>query len=221
MTDHDIRRKDEKLEEKISDYGKVEEMPNQSVAFVKLLQKIAVAANEASTIENAMQFALDEICAHTGWPVGHVYLTDSTGELAPTSIWHLENPERFESLRNVTLATRLTSGVGLPGRVLANGKPAWIMDVTEDPNFPRAKLAKDIGVKSGFAFPVLIGTEVAAVLEFFSEEAVEPNEPLLEVMAHIGTQLGRVVERRRAEETLMESLERLAKRTVMRQSLVV
>jgi Signal transduction histidine kinase regulating C4-dicarboxylate transport system len=128
-----------------------------------------------------------------------------TGELIPTEIWHLEEPERFEIFRKVTENTRFTSGVGLPGRVLANGKPAWVIDVTRDSNFPRAKQAEDIGVKVGFAFPVLVKTEIVAVLEFFSEEAMEPDERLLGIMTHIGTQLGRVVERKRGEEVLRKA----------------
>ena len=181
-----------------------EEVLHQKTAFIQLLQEIAVAANESLTIENAMQVALDKLCAHTGWPVGHVYLLadDNTGELVPSTIWHLEGGKRFETFRKVTEATRFDRGVGLPGRVLASGKPAWIIDVTKDPNFPRAKLALKIGVKAGFAFPVLIGKEVVAVLEFFSQEAIEPDNSLLEVIAHIGTQLGRVIERKRAEESV-------------------
>jgi PAS domain S-box-containing protein len=80
--------------------------------------------------------------------------------------------------------------------------------VTKDTNFPRAQAAAGISVKAAFGFPVLVGTEVVAVLEFFSEEAGEPDESLLEVMGHIGTQLGRVVERQRAQEALRESQER-------------
>ncbi|MCH8269458.1 MAG: response regulator, partial [Acidobacteria bacterium] len=176
----------------------------RETAYVQLLQVVAVAANEASTVEGALQVCLDQVCAHTGWPVGHVYLPakDSTGELAPTTLWHLEDRERFDKFRKVTEATRFAPGIGLPGRVLASGKPAWIIDVTKDPNFPRAKLAKDIGVKAGFGFPVLVGKEVVAVLEFFSQEAVEPDEPLLEIMAPIGTQLGRAIERKQAEEEI-------------------
>jgi GAF domain-containing protein len=49
---------------------------------------------------------------------------------------------------------------------------------------------------------VLAGASVVAVLGFFSSAAVEPVEPLLKAMAHIGTQLGRVFERQRAEEEL-------------------
>jgi signal transduction histidine kinase len=48
--------------------------------------------------------------------------------------------------------------------------------------------------------PVLVRREVAAVLEFFMTEAAEPDEWLLGVLRQVGTQLGRVVERERAEQ---------------------
>ncbi len=179
---------------------------------VKLLQEIAVVANQASSIEEALQFTLDRVCAHTGWPVGHVYVTadDSREELVSAKIWHLNYPERFETFRRVSESAQFIPGVGLPGRVLAMGKPAWIVDVNKDPNFPRAKIAKDIGVKAGFGFPILVGKEVVGVLEFFAEHAAQPDEGLLEIMGHIGTQLGRVIERKRAEESIRKSEERYA-----------
>src|SRR5205823_5254224 len=61
------------------------------------------------------------------------------------------------------------------------------------------------GVRAGFGFPVLVGAEVVAVLEFFTNEALEPDEAVLDVMANIGTLLGRVVERSRAQEALRSS----------------
>ena len=66
-------------------------------------------------------------------------------------------------------------------------------------------MAEDIGVRAGFAFPVLIGNEVAAVLEFFCKEAVQPDENILEIMAQVGSQFGRILERKRAEEALWKS----------------
>ena len=65
----------------------------------------------------------------------------------------------------------------------------------EHRNFPRNQLARDLGVRSAFGLPVLVGSRVAAVLEFFTTESVEPDESLLQVMGQIGTQIGRVVER--------------------------
>ncbi len=49
---------------------------------------------------------------------------------------------------------------------------------------------------------MLVGREVAGVLEFFSDRPLSPDGALLEAMANVGTQLGRVVERERAAEAL-------------------
>jgi PAS domain S-box-containing protein len=167
--------------------------------FMQLQRTIAVAANEAATAEDAFRRCLEEVCALTGWPVGHVYeRPEGADHLVPTSIWYLDDHERYQTFRTVTEASPLKIGVGLPGRVLPSGKPAWIVDVTKDGNFPRARAAIDIGVRGGFAFPVKVGAEVVAVLEFFSPAPKVPDEALLDVMADIGTQLGRVVERERS-----------------------
>ena len=200
----------------ITERKEAEEALRWKNASQQLLQLVAVAANEATNVETALRSVLKEVCAYAEWPIGHVYLpaNDSSGQLRPTTIWQLQQPKRFETFKRVTEKTSFDPGVGLPGRVFSTGKPAWITDVTKDTNFPRAKLATDIGVKAGFGFPVLVGTEVVAVLEFFSSVAIEPDEPLLEVMAHVGTQLGRVFERERAEEKLRryhDNLEELVK----------
>jgi signal transduction histidine kinase len=67
----------------------------------------------------------------------------------------------------------------------------------------------ETGIRSAFAFPVLVGTEVAAVLEFFATTETEPEAELRDLVVNIGTQLGRVVERVRAEQALRESREAL------------
>jgi signal transduction histidine kinase/ActR/RegA family two-component response regulator/GAF domain-containing protein len=182
----------------------------EEAGYFKLLQAATEAANVEPTAEHALEAGLGLVCAHTGWPVGHVYLPakDGTGHLEPTATWHMSDPDRFATFRRVTEQTRFPPGVGLPGRVLAMGRPAWISDVTRDPNFPRAAQAEDIGVRGAFAFPILIGTEVAAVLEFFSDRTEPSNPRMLEVMGQIGIQLGRAVERGRAEAAGRRSGER-------------
>ncbi len=191
----------------ITERKQAEEALRERTTIVELLHKIAVDANQAQDIEEAMRNCLRAICAFTAWPIGHVYVRsqEPPDVLVPTEIWHLDDPERFATFRAVTQRATFERGVGLPGRVLASGEPAWITDVTKDSNFPRAKLAEQIGVRAGFAIPVLVGTRVEAVLEFFSAEAREPDKELLLVLNNIGVQVGRVVERKRAEEALRES----------------
>jgi PAS domain S-box-containing protein len=190
----------------VTERGAAERALEQEVAFVRLLQDVAVAANEAHTAEHALRTSIAEVCRVTGWPVGHVYLVsgDDPDVLRPSTIWHDDRPSAHEPFRRVTEATTLRRGVGLPGRVLATKQSAWVLDVTRDANFPRAGAAAESGLHAGLAFPVPIGADVAAVLEFFSPDAVAPDEALLDVLTHIGTQLGRVIERERAAEALRE-----------------
>ena len=180
----------------------------QKTTLIQLLQSVAIAAHEASSIEEATQVCLDLVCLHTGWPVGHVYFPTADGqELISSSVWHLSNPEQYAVLKQVTDATSFSPGVGLPGRVLASHSPVWISDVTQDENFPRARQVCEIGVKAAFAFPIQVGGDVAAVLEFFTDEACHSDKEILEVMAYVGTLLGHVVERQQSEMSLKKSEE--------------
>ncbi|MDT8305976.1 MAG: GAF domain-containing protein [Anaerolineae bacterium] len=180
--------------------------------FVRLLQQVAVAANEASTMEEALRFALEAICEHSGWPVGHVFFPGKSDPelLRASNIWYVTPPHEYTTFRELTARIPFASGVGLPGRVFTTKQPAWISDVNADEDFVRARQGADIGVRAGFAFPVLVGQEVVAVLEFFAPDVVAPDEAFLDVVAHIGTQLGRVAERERAAQALQERSEQLA-----------
>ncbi len=174
---------------------------------IALLEGIAVAANEAENVDEALHAALREICQYTNWPVGHVYTVseDDPELMVSTKLWYLEDPHRFVTLVRISESTHFRSGIGLPGRVLACKKAKWIEDVTEDRDFSRAKHANALGVKAGFAFPVLAKSRVAAVLEFFAVDAQPPHEDMLNIMSAIGTQLGRVIERHQAEHAMRTS----------------
>ena len=191
----------------ITERKRAEEALREKSAIVELLHKTAADANQAQDIDEAMRGCLDAVCAYTGWPVGHAYVRSSETPdlLVPTDIWHLDEPKRFATFRKVTKKASFEAGVGLPGRVMESGRSAWIVDVTADPNFPRAKQAKNIGVKAGFAVPVMVGGRVEAVFEFFAAQAVEPDAALLDILDNIGGQVGRVIERKQAEAEVRRS----------------
>jgi diguanylate cyclase (GGDEF)-like protein len=178
---------------------------------IQLLESIAVAANEAAGVSDAMKRALELVCRYANWPLGHLWLVaERHGErrFDSTAIWYdslsREGGGPVQDLRACTEESEFALGAGLPGRVVADAAPVWI-DVAGAGQDELPRLAKIVraGFASLFAFPVMIGAEVVAVLEFFSPEKQPAGESMLRLMAQIGTQLGRVIERRRAQDKLV------------------
>ena len=181
----------------------------QGSLAVDLLRTVAVATNDATTVEGALQVAIEEVCRHIGWPVGHVSLLRRGGtEVVPTDIWHVADHERFGAFRRVVAATRLPVGTGLAGRVAANRSSQWVQDMTSEVQLRGAALAPGLGVRTGFAVPAPLGDRSVAVLEFYSPDTVGGDHAMVDLVAEVGIELGRVAERKRAEDALRRNEER-------------
>src|SRR5262245_12938552 len=76
------------------------------------------------------------------------------------------------------------------------------------PNFPLRQTASDVGLQSGFAFPLNLGQKTVGVIEFFSCELRPPDKDLLCLMGGIGSQIGQFIERKAVELELRASEER-------------
>jgi len=176
-----------------------------------LLSQITAAANVAIDVDDTILTCLEEICEFSGWPVGHAYkLADTRSEkLVSTNLWCLEDPVKFQKFRKIMEMTTFPRGVGLPGRVLDSREPVWIADITRDPNIPVAKMSHTLGVKSGFAFPIMVDMKVAAVFEFYAEDVIEPSEQLVKIMTHVGKHIGEVFHRKQTEEKIEQSHQNL------------
>lgn len=166
--------------------------------FVSLLSDVTRAANAAFDPGPVVRLALERVCELMGWPLGHAWCV-TEGRLEPTDWWH-RTGEGFEAFVSATMDATLEMGEGLPGRVAAEGRPAWITEVGRDENFPRLRAAADDDLHSAAAFPVLVGEEVVAVLEFLTTDTYADDQRLEALMGNVGVQLGRVFERRRAIE---------------------
>lgn len=169
---------------------------------IELMHDVAVIANEADTTEEATQTCIDLICQRGNWQIGHAYFPTTGKEvtLIPSDIWYIEEEERFQSFKDITMRTEFKAGDGLPGIVLAQKKPIWGGKAREENrNLPRKIEARKLGLDSAIGLPVLVEGEVVAVLEFFYAGDFDPDQSLLQSLAHIGAQLGRVFERKKIE----------------------
>ncbi|MDP2228854.1 MAG: EAL domain-containing protein, partial [Moraxellaceae bacterium] len=174
---------------------------------LSLLQEVAAAANEADSVESVLQFAVDRICVHAGWPVGHALLADpdrADGLLA-LSVWHMRDLERYAPVKSLGDFARREAVSSIAHTALSSGQSVWSNDLASVDE-RHARLANAAGIQAGFAFPVKVGLDVVAVLEFFSEEHMTPEAALLDALEHIGTQLARVFERQqRHQERLLHA----------------
>ena len=177
--------------------------------IAELLADVSALANRASTTDEALRGVLGAVCRYTGWPSGHAYLV-SDGAAVATGIWHLEDPSDFSQLQAASAGAVFRAGEGLPGRVLALRAPTSTADIADPASsgvFPRASAAAEAGAHGGFAFPALLDDEVVAVLEFFASDTGHLAPELVEVMARIGTEVGRVVHRVALQHELSVSRE--------------
>jgi PAS domain S-box-containing protein len=173
------------------------------MALPRTEHRVARSLAETEDPRDALARGLRAIGESLGWSFGAVWQpADERPEaLRCIETWHAEGIEAHEFDQR-TRATGLDSGEGLPGRVWANGEPAWIADVLADANFPRARAARKAGLRAAFCFPVRSARGTLGVIEFFAGEPREPDSELLATMVALGDQIGQAVERRRDAEAL-------------------
>jgi ammonium transporter len=108
-----------------TEYNRVLAEIGRQTDSLQLLRRTAAAANESSTIDEALTVALDEVCRFTGWPIGHAFLAgrDDPDALQSTAIWHLSDEERFRAFREATESDPVGAAHGLAGVSFAVRRP--------------------------------------------------------------------------------------------------
>lgn len=154
----------------------------------------------ARSLEEVAKPILKSVCSNLFWTCAQLWVVDRTsGVLRRVEGWC--NPSMpGGDLDRLGETKVLQRGVGLPGRIWESGSPAWIEDLAADTNFPRAGVARYIGLYSAFGFPLIVGGEVSAVLELFSSDRRPANESTLTHAAALGALIGQFIERLTAEE---------------------
>ena len=176
-------------------------MRKQTEARSAVHHSVTRVLAESDTLRDAIPKILRVVCDLSHWDLGALWFVNEhehPASLSCVEIWHQLSVEPTEFSR-VTMQTVFTRGCGLPGRVWANGEPAWIPDVMQDTDFPRAPVAAQAHFHSAFAFPITINEKVLGVMEFFSHEIRPPDKDLLQVFVTVGSQLAQFIERKAAE----------------------
>jgi diguanylate cyclase (GGDEF)-like protein len=141
---------------------------------LELLEEIAAAANGARTLEDALDAAVEALRRHGCWTVGRSWVADARDEPLIDA-----GAELFDG----AVPAHVPPPDGLHERSRADGAAVW--------------------TRNGFAFPVLLGETVVAVLELRAAATRRPDPALARLSGHVAGHLERVAERVAARERIV------------------
>jgi PAS domain S-box-containing protein len=196
----------------VSDPGKLPAVLTREIEQARMRRRVGGAhklldAQQAITDHLAAGLEPDELCARVlttlgetlGWSFGAVWRpgTEAT-TLGCVSVWHaLDAREPVSAFAAQTPGLTFAPGQGLPGRVWAFRRTAWVADVARESNMPRGHEALRAGLVTAVAFPVAAADECLGVIEFYSSDSREPNAEIAAMFASVGNQLAQYLSRRR------------------------
>ena len=169
---------------------------------------------DARSIAEAIPRVIQIMCETLGYAYGARWVLDPTEHvLRSTESWCISELAVDEFRR------RSTSAVETPGKrgglnraVWATAAPVWIADVVQESTLKRRESAQQAGLRSAFAFPILVGGEFYGVMEFFGREVRPRDETILEIARTLGHQIGQFIARKQAEAALHEANDQLTRK---------
>jgi PAS domain S-box-containing protein len=163
-------------------------------------QAVARTLADADALGEAYPRVLQLMAERLGWAFAAAWEPGEDGKAPLRCVASWLGDDALEPFAGVSFSLALDPGEGLPGRVWDSGTPEWIQDVAVDPNFPRARVARDVGLHAALCFPARSDRGVVAVVELLDTATRDPDEDLLRTLTALGDQMGVAIERRRAEQ---------------------
>jgi PAS domain S-box-containing protein len=158
----------------------------------------------ASSLAAAAPAILEIVASQLNYRASLLWIVaDDEQVLRCVAHWERPTP-RGRGFGAISERTEFSAGAGLPGRVWSTKAAAWIADLEDDGNFPRLPHAREHGLRSAFAFPIMLRGQVCGVMEFFADQACPRDGELLQMAASLGYQIGEFLERIRAQQQLAD-----------------
>lgn len=194
-----VQRRTAQLEAANEELEKEIAVRKQSEARLATEHAITRTLADTQSLESAAPAILKTFCEHIEADICCLWqFNDSRTKLSCT---HLEygDAEDFAVFINETQRTKVSKGIGLPGSVWKKNAPVWLPNTVRGSNFPRAVFAASVGLHSAIGFPIKINKEFHGVIEFFTRRPLMPDQPLLNMLDAIGSEIGQFIQRKRVE----------------------
>ena len=200
----ELNESNQKLQRKIDRIQRVEQE-------VRLLQTIIQAIAEADSFDRAIEITMRKVCETVNWSYAEAWIPDlQENVLKPSLSWydHIGSSPEMRYFRQESIKFNFAYNQGKPGRVWATKKAEWTKDVSQQNEeiFLRNEIAQVAKLKTGLGVPMISSGEVIAVFVFFDSSARVENIQTIQLVTSVVTQLGLIIERKRAEDALRSSM---------------
>ena len=158
---------------------------------------------ETVSVREMIPQLLAAICEAAGWHVGCALVVDPNAEhLRGFAVWR--SPSVASGGWEARLRDRIyRPGEALSGRVWTTGEPDWIAKAGRSADFPPA--AREAGMKTVCAMPLVIGSQSSAVLEFYSRDLRRRDDAWFDMLRSVNVQVEQTLHQKQLEKELDEA----------------
>lgn len=162
------------------------EKPFRIEALVGALERLLAGSVHPPAVghpDPAASTSIGQVLARLGealrWPAIDAWVPDvRPGMLRCAASW--VGSTRLTAFAQISRRTLLPFGGGLPGRIWASARPAWVEDLALDMNFPRLPTARRAGLVSAAGVPVIERDQLVGVVAFYDQRVRRRDDAALE-----------------------------------------
>lgn len=164
-----------------------------------VVRDLLAVVDAEPAFQDAVQRLAEGLARRLGWDAAALWMLDEQGgRLRCAAAWAADPDDAKEFERGCRDST-YAEGEGLPGRAWRSRVPVWSTDLADEPRL--AALADDRGFPGAYVFPLIDEDRLVGVVELIARERHEEDVNLQRALVSAGTELGRGLARRLAQET--------------------
>lgn len=204
-------RFEEQLASAISDGDErvpfLEEQLAEATANAAAIVKVLDVVTDADNVQRAVQAALDAVRREFGWAYGSFWALDRQANVLRFAF---DSGEVSEAFRHVTMTSSFAEGVGLNGRAWQLRDLYFVEDIGELADCSRAPVAREMGVKSGLCFPVIVNDELVGTMDFFVMRTLQLTTARKDALRNVGRLVSGAMTRIKAADHARETAQNIA-----------
>lgn len=204
-------RFEEQLASAISDGDEriiyLEEQLNEANANASAIVNVLNVVSQAESVRDAVVAVLDTVRREFGWAYGSFWTLDRDAKVLKFAF---DSGEASEAFREVTASSTFAEGVGFNGRTWKQRDLFFVEDIGEMVDCSRASVAREMGVKSGVCFPIIVKDELVGTMDFFVMRELQLTTARKDALQNVGRLVSGAITRIKAADHARETAQNVA-----------